>query len=78
MITAAPAHSAVSCASVPSTCAVCDQVYYVTFTDSDFGSNRPRPVKDISDLDFDLSLNLDLGDQNFKTGITQSFLKLQA
>ena len=27
------AHSAVSCSSVPSTCAVCDQVYYVTFTE---------------------------------------------
>ena len=33
---------------------------------------------DTSDLDFDLSLDLDLGGQKLKTDITQLFLKLGA
>ena len=41
-----------------------------------YGS-RPRQYLDRSDLDFDLSLDLDLGGQNFKTAITQLFWECQ-
>ena len=35
--------------------------------------SRPRQSLDISDLDFDLSLDLNLGGQIFKRAITHSF-----
>ena len=40
-----------------------------------YGS-RPRQSLDGSDLDFDLSLDLDIRGQKYKTAITQLFLKL--
>ena len=41
-----------------------------------YGS-RPRQYLDRSELDFDLSLNRNLGGQKFKTDITQLFSKLE-
>ena len=41
-------------------------------------ASRLRQSPDIYDLDFGLSLDLDLGGQKFKTAITHSFFKLEA